>query len=209
MTAVVVPGRKLLPDGSPPPILLARMEAAVKACRDDPEFKLLILSGGKMPMNEDEIARLQAAGRGRPPSSEAEVMKDLALQLGLDRNAEIVLEIEALNTVENAVNVRQMLEARGGVERLLVITSTFHLPRVQQSFESIFEGSAMALQFSGSDDLGTAAEREREVLVEPAMIERLPPQARIYRRYYEGQISLEEARRRFFHKDEPHSDVWL
>merc|ERR1712227_1033957 len=100
-------------------------------------------------------------------------MQRLALQLGLDPNAEVVLETEALNTVENAVIVRQMLESRTGIECLLTITSTFHMPRVQQTFEAIFEGSGMALRFESSDDSGlTAAEREREDLVEPAMIER-------------------------------------
>merc|ERR1719487_956289 len=112
-------------------------------------------------MNADEIARLEASGQGRPPSSEAEAMQRLALQLGLDPAAEVVLETEALNTVENAVIVRRMLESRGDVERLLIITSTFHMPRVQQTFESIFEGSRMTLQFSDSDDSSlTAAERE-------------------------------------------------
>merc|ERR1712217_481893 len=104
-----------------------------------------------------------------------------------------------------------MVEDRGdAVNRLLVITSSFHMPRVQQSFEGIFENSRFKLDFLGSSDEGlTATEREREEAVEPAMIERLPPQLRIYRRLYEGKISLEEARRRFFQKDEPHSDVWL
>merc|ERR1719198_2721057 len=50
-------------------------------------------------MNEDEIARLQASGRGRPPSSEAEAMQRLALKLGLDPGADVELETEALNTV--------------------------------------------------------------------------------------------------------------
>merc|ERR1712217_720809 len=139
-----------------------------------------------MPMNEDEIKRLEASGKGRPPSSEAEAMQRLALQLGLDPDKDVVLETEALNTVENAVNVRNMLEARGDVERLQIITSTFHMPRVQQTFEAIFDGSGMELNFTCSDDSAlTAAEREREVQVEPAMIERLPPQVRIYRKYYE------------------------
>eukprot|EP00416_Gambierdiscus_australes_P045046 CAMPEP_0171103378 /NCGR_PEP_ID=MMETSP0766_2-20121228/58886_1 /TAXON_ID=439317 /ORGANISM="Gambierdiscus australes, Strain CAWD 149" /LENGTH=221 /DNA_ID=CAMNT_0011563797 /DNA_START=44 /DNA_END=709 /DNA_ORIENTATION=+ len=209
MTAVVVPGRKLLPDGTPPPILKARMETAVTACKEDASAQLMVLSGGKMPMNADERARISASGAGPPPDSEAEAMQRLAEQLGLT-GVDVVLDTESLNTLENAANVLQLLRGRG-LERLVVVTSSFHMPRVRQSFEGIFEGSGMQLTFLESSDEGlTAEEREREAAVEPAMIARLPPQCRIYRKFLEGAISLEEARRRFFRGDgRPHSDVWL
>mmetsp|Transcript_27614 Transcript_27614/g.69905 ORF Transcript_27614/g.69905 Transcript_27614/m.69905 type:complete len:185 (-) Transcript_27614:16-570(-) len=167
-----------------------------------------------MPMNVDEVTRISGACEGpageRPPATEAEAMQRLALRLGLGADVEVLLESEALNTLENAVHVRRMLEARGDVRKLAVVTSEFHMPRVKQTFELIFEGSSLALAFHESSDAAlTAAEREREDAVEPAMTARLLPQAKIYRRYLAGEISLEEARRRFFHKDEPHSDVWL
>merc|ERR1740121_417899 len=152
----------------------------------------------------------EGAGGALPPKSEAEAMQRYAVERGIGEGVEVLLDAESLNTVENAVEVRKLLDARGGaVTNLLVVTSEFHLPRVQRTFELIFEGSEFSLSFMGSSDEDlTEAERERESAVEPAMIARLPPQARIYRRYYEGTLTLAEARRRFFHRDEPHSDVW-
>merc|ERR1712107_238918 len=98
MAAIAVPGRKLLPDGTPPPILVARMRVAVEACKALANLRLIILSGGKMPMNADEVARLALADGGRPPpTSEAEAMHRLGLELGLDPSVEVVLETEALN----------------------------------------------------------------------------------------------------------------
>mmetsp|Transcript_86844 Transcript_86844/g.246278 ORF Transcript_86844/g.246278 Transcript_86844/m.246278 type:complete len:219 (+) Transcript_86844:74-730(+) len=209
MAAVVVPGRKLLPDGSAPPILVARVRAAVQVCRDDPRIKLLVLSGGKMKMNPDELARFGAAGGpALPPTSEAEAMKNLALAEGLDPSLEVVLETESVHTVENAVNVRGYVAARG-ISRIVLVNSTFHMERLRRSFELVFDGLPIAFEcVESSDEDLTQAEREREVVVEPAMLERLPAHARIYRRHMAGELTLQEARDRFFQAPEPHSDVW-
>jgi len=209
MTAVVVPGRKLLPDGSPPPILASRIEMAVEVCKTNPSVELLILAGGKIKMNEDELARFgQAEGGALPPTSEAEVMHHLALQKGLDSGLEVMLDIDSVNTPENAVNVRRLLEPRQ-IDRIILINSSFHMPRTRETFTLIFEGLPTVFEcIESSDEALTPAEREREEVVEPAMLERLPAHARIYRRHINGELSLQEARDRFFQRDEPHSDVW-
>merc|ERR1719167_1844959 len=107
-------------------------------------------------MSEDEIARIRAASPGglAPPETEAEAMRRLALSQGLAPSAEVLLETEALHTVENAVNVRQMLEARPDVRRLHIVTSAFHMPRVRRTFELIFEDSPLELAFHDSPDAG-------------------------------------------------------
>lgn len=49
-------------------------------------------------------------------------------------------------------------------------------------------------EFVESSDAGlTAEERQREDLVEPAMLARLPAQARCYRRHLAGELPIEEA----------------
>lgn len=74
------------------------------------DFRVLVLSGGKVPMSADEVARIgRGAGAGEPPDSEAEAMRRLALRLGLDPGAEVVLETEA---PRGALRARARGEAR-------------------------------------------------------------------------------------------------
>eukprot|EP00930_Biecheleria_cincta_P030671 TRINITY_DN21247_c0_g1_i1.p1 TRINITY_DN21247_c0_g1~~TRINITY_DN21247_c0_g1_i1.p1 ORF type:complete len:248 (+),score=49.98 TRINITY_DN21247_c0_g1_i1:31-744(+) len=226
-TAIIVPGRKLLPDGGVPPILDARVEAAVQLCLkniavDSSASMVLVLSGGKVSQSADELARLgqsneapalgelQGSSKPAPPTSEAEAMHRLALEKGIPKDLEVLLDTESVNTLENAVLVRRLVEPRH-VTRLVLVNSSFHMPRTKQTFELVFEGvDNLAIScVESSDEALTAAERERENAVEPAMIERLPAHARIYRRHLSGELTLEEARRRFFQRDEVHSDVWL
>eukprot|EP00933_Yihiella_yeosuensis_P032974 TRINITY_DN2665_c7_g1_i1.p1 TRINITY_DN2665_c7_g1~~TRINITY_DN2665_c7_g1_i1.p1 ORF type:complete len:262 (+),score=61.08 TRINITY_DN2665_c7_g1_i1:65-787(+) len=228
--AVVVPGRKLLPGGLVPPILEARIEAAVGLCLKLAEEKnvVLILCGGKVPQSDDELTRLQAEGADSkaaakfgelqdsnrsiaPPLSEAEAMLRMVLKKGLNpEKVEVLLDTNSVNTLENAVFARQLVEPRN-LKQLYIVNSTFHMPRAKKSFELMFEGvdGVTVETLESSDASLTEAERERENIVEPAMMERLPAHARIYQRHLSYELDIEEARQLFFQRDEVHSDVWL
>jgi uncharacterized SAM-binding protein YcdF (DUF218 family) len=80
---------------------------------------LVILSGG----------RIDWKGGGPPESAD---MAKLVEALGVPAQA-IVQDPTSLNTYENAVNVRQILEARG-LRRVLLVTSAMHMPRSLQIF---------------------------------------------------------------------------
>ncbi|MBZ8181576.1 YdcF family protein [Oscillatoria salina IIICB1] len=72
--------------------------------------------------------------------SEAEDMAELLKMMGVPSRA-IILEPDSLNTYENAVNVRKILEDRG-IKRVLLVTSAIHMPRSvlifqRQNFEVI------------------------------------------------------------------------
>lgn len=75
----------------------------------------LILSGG----------RVEWKGGGPP---ESEDMAKIARAMGVPDSA-ILQDPTSLNTYENAVNVRKILEARGIKKRVLLVTSAMHLPR--------------------------------------------------------------------------------
>ncbi|HEY9700434.1 MAG TPA: YdcF family protein [Trichocoleus sp.] len=83
---------------------------------------LVILSGG----------RIEWQGGGEPESSD---MAKLVQALGVPRTA-IAEDPTSLNTYENAVNVRKILQTRQ-INRVLLVTSAMHMPRAIQIFWKI------------------------------------------------------------------------
>lgn len=75
---------------------------------------LLILSGG----------RIEWFGKGTP---ESEDMATILTSIGIPREA-LIQEPDSLNTYQNAVNVRKILEQRN-IKRVLLVTSAIHMPR--------------------------------------------------------------------------------
>lgn len=76
---------------------------------------LLIVSGGRIDWKE-----------GGPPESED--MAKIALAMGIPESA-IIQDPTSLNTSENAVNIRKILEERKIKKRVLLVTSAMHMPR--------------------------------------------------------------------------------
>ncbi|BAZ38740.1 hypothetical protein NIES4101_46820 [Calothrix sp. NIES-4101] len=74
----------------------------------------IILSGG----------RIEWFGKG---TSEATDMASLLTSIGIPSEA-IIEEPNSLNTYENAVNVKKILEQRG-IKKILLVTSAIHMPR--------------------------------------------------------------------------------
>lgn len=75
---------------------------------------LVIVAGGRIDWSASE-----------PP--EAEDMATILNLIGVP-SAAIIQEANSLNTYENAVNVRQILNERG-IRRVLLVTSAIHMPR--------------------------------------------------------------------------------
>jgi uncharacterized SAM-binding protein YcdF (DUF218 family) len=81
---------------------------------------LIILSGGRIEW------------RGSGPS-EAGDMAAILTSIGIPPQA-IIEEPDSLNTYQNAVNVRKILESRG-IRRVLLVTSAMHMPRSLKIFQ--------------------------------------------------------------------------
>ncbi len=81
--------------------------------------KTLILSGGG-PIRSDE--------------SEGEVMKALAIELGVPEN-QIITETKSHNTMEQAVELAELLSATQG-KCIGLVTSALHMMRSERAFES-------------------------------------------------------------------------
>ncbi|RCJ34079.1 hypothetical protein A6770_17255 [Nostoc minutum NIES-26] len=81
---------------------------------------IVILSGG----------RIDWRGSGAP---ESEDMAKILTSIGIPSEA-LVQEPDSLNTYENAVNVKKILEARG-IRQILLVTSAMHMPRSLKIFQ--------------------------------------------------------------------------
>ncbi|MEM8505672.1 MAG: YdcF family protein [Cyanobacteria bacterium P01_D01_bin.1] len=83
----------------------------------------LILSGGRVQW------------RGGSDQSEADDMKAFAMAMNVPE-ADVILEGNSLNTRQNAVNVKEILEAQS-IDSVLLVTSAVHMPRSVAIFRKL------------------------------------------------------------------------
>ncbi|NHN88635.1 YdcF family protein [Acetobacter conturbans] len=108
---VIVFGAALYPDGSPRPVLLARVQAAFHFGKSRQDC-LYIVTGG-----------VPQGGR-----TEADVMSGLLREAGVP-SAAILPEDRSGDTYESAIACHQMLRERGYDGPVAVVTSDFHMMR--------------------------------------------------------------------------------
>ncbi|KAJ3059762.1 hypothetical protein HK102_009832 [Quaeritorhiza haematococci] len=128
---MVVLGKRLSDPGDvPTPMLITRVESACgKFLSDFKKPRLLIFSGGKTSPSSHAVP---------DPPSEASVMKSLAVGKYGVSESEIVCEDESKTTIENAVNVRRLILLKG-IRDVTVVTSKFHMQRVEAIFRALFQ----------------------------------------------------------------------
>jgi len=73
-----------------------------------------------------------------PRISEAKYMMDLATTMGVPRE-DIIIEEEAMNTVENAILTKEIIETMN-VDEVFIVTSVYHIPRSAIIFNEVFKG---------------------------------------------------------------------
>ncbi|NES99041.1 MAG: YdcF family protein [Sphaerospermopsis sp. SIO1G1] len=83
---------------------------------------IIVLSGG----------RIEWRGSGFAESAD---MANILTSLGIPAKA-IIQESESLNTYQNAVNVKKILDA-GNLKKVLLVTSAMHTPRAKKIFQRL------------------------------------------------------------------------
>jgi len=85
--------------------------------------------------NAGKAGHLLLTGGSAPGSrSEAHLMQDVLAVMGIPRKA-LILEDQSTNTYDNAVNSARLLKERG-LNRILLVTSAFHMPRAVPLFRN-------------------------------------------------------------------------
>ena len=125
--AIIVLGAQVKPDGTLSLQLQWRVDAAAKAWR---ERQSIIVVCGAQGSNE--------------PATEASVMKAELIRQGVPEEY-ILMDEESFNTRQNIANAVKLLEGRD-VQRVLVVTSDYHLPRAM----AIAEDAALEASGVGS-----------------------------------------------------------
>jgi uncharacterized SAM-binding protein YcdF (DUF218 family) len=109
--------------------------------------------------------------------TEADVMKTLAVENGVPSD-KIILEDQALNTVENILRVREILE-KEGITNITLITSDYHMNRSIKLCQHLL-GRWYKIDKAADHPNISDKERQKEEAVEKRMIEKMPERLKNY-----------------------------
>jgi uncharacterized SAM-binding protein YcdF (DUF218 family) len=99
---------------------------------DRPIYAAQLYKQGKAPLVILSGGRIDWLGGGPPESAD---MAKLIESMGVPASA-ILQDPTSLNTRENAVNVKKILDERG-IKQVLLVTSAAHMPRSMQIFQKL------------------------------------------------------------------------
>jgi uncharacterized SAM-binding protein YcdF (DUF218 family) len=116
--AIIVLGAQVKPDGSPSLQLQWRLDAAAEAWQKENCF---VVTCGAQGSNE--------------PAPEALVMRDVLIAQGVAEDM-ILTDAESFNTRQNIANAARLLAGRD-VQRVVIVTSDYHLPRAMALAEDM------------------------------------------------------------------------
>ena len=109
--AIIVLGAQVRPDGSPSVQLGWRLDAAEEAYRQKAVPVVVCGAQGKdEPMTEAEAMKQYLVGKGVPET-------------------DILTDPESFNTNQNLRNAAELLKNVPGVQKVLIVTSDYHVPR--------------------------------------------------------------------------------
>ena len=145
---ILIPGGGLTADGSLPPWTVARLERALALAGE--AAWVIPLSAGTVhkppPLNPEGF-----------PLYESRQASAFLANRGLDPGR-ILAETCSYDTIGNAYFARVLFADPLGLARMLVITSEFHLARVEAAFAWVFSlapaGPGYQLSFAGTPDRG-------------------------------------------------------
>lgn len=161
LDAILIAGGGLTADGQLPPWTIARLEAALDHYQ--PGTLLLALSGGtvhKPPPTQEEGF----------PLFESRVAAQYLLENDIPQQ-EIITEISSYDTIGNAYFSRTIHIEPARLQTLLIITSQFHMDRLQVAFDWVYQLRPLPYPFQltflstpnrGLDPIALQARQDKE-----------------------------------------------
>ncbi|NJR40007.1 MAG: YdcF family protein [Leptolyngbyaceae cyanobacterium CSU_1_4] len=126
--AVVVLGGAVKPQTAPRPWI------DVNEAGDRPIYAAQLYLQGKVPLIILSGGRIEWQGGGGTSSESADMAK-LVEAMGVPATV-ILQDPTSLNTRENAVNVKKIMQDRG-IQKILLVTSALHMPRSMAIFKKL------------------------------------------------------------------------
>ena len=111
-TIAIIMGSSVSTDGTPGGAMRRRVEAALRL-GDEFTNLLFIPTGGVFPDR---------------PCSEAEAIKDLLMEAGID-SQRIILESKSQNTLQNSINTAAIIKNMQTPDAVIVCSDNYHIPR--------------------------------------------------------------------------------
>lgn len=158
--AIVIPGGGVRAGGELPPWVTPRLDRALA----------VVGSAYFMPLSAGTPHRAPPLDEFGFPWTEARAGASYLVERGADPGR-ILMEESSYDTIGNAYFSRMIHAAPRGLQRLLVITSAFHMPRTEAIFRWVYgldgPGASRTLDFDETPDCGMdrhilAARRENE-----------------------------------------------
>jgi uncharacterized SAM-binding protein YcdF (DUF218 family) len=112
ITIAIIMGSAVLPDGRPGPAMRRRVNTALKL-RNEFEDLIFIPSGGIVQNR---------------PCSEAEGMRDLLIEAGVD-SERIFMESESKNTLQNVIHSARIIRQLPATRNVIVSSDNYHILR--------------------------------------------------------------------------------
>ena len=149
--AILVPGGGVRDGGVVPPWTEARLNLAMKICKDEP---IITLSAGT-------VYRPPVLDRNGFPIFESVAAARYLMEKGV-KPERIFTETCSYDTIGNAYFSRVIHVEPGKFRKLLVITSEFHLPRTEQIFLWVYSldhsSGFYQISFRSAPDIGIPAD---------------------------------------------------
>ncbi len=144
---IVVLGGGIDITGELPLFVFQRLEKALELHKNYPDAKIVL--SGKYSLQY---------GPHKPPCTEAHKMAEYLIEHGVLRS-DVLLEEESQDTISNAYFLKKNIFMPRNETKAIIITSHFHLKRVEFVFRKVF-GKSYHLQFVATLDILPANQME-------------------------------------------------
>ena len=151
LSAIIILGPGQLPDGTMVPWGKTRIDEAYQKFLDIADSPHVILSGGR----KSHLA------------SEASAMRDYIQKQYPEMLKKLLLEELSVDTLQNAFFTKVIHVDTLEIKKLVIITNSFHMPRVKQIFTNLFDAS-FHLEFLEATD----PETDEKTIASQKVIER-------------------------------------